>query len=109
VRLRFDPAQMSFTSVAGRYADQVDVLWAELSSDGRLTSSVAQHLELNLLPSSYQKAQASGMTLKDTVDLRPETAELRIVARDAGSGAVGSMNVPLGKLFAATPVAAPPK
>jgi hypothetical protein len=108
VRLSFDPAQMSSTSVAGRHADQVDVVFrAELRRSPDVQCRATS--ELNLLPTSYQKAQASGMTLKDTVDLRPETAELRIVARDAGSGAVGSMNVPLGKLFAATPVAAPPK
>jgi hypothetical protein len=44
------------------------------------------------------------------LDLKENAVELRLVARDTGTGSIGSVNVPLRTLFAqAKPVAPPQK
>jgi VWFA-related protein len=97
--LKLDPAQMAFEQRDGRFVDQLEVAWVQLDADGKSLSAVTQTNDLNLLPETYQKLKAE-LTIRNLVDLRPGTEVLRVVARDKGTGAIGSLNVPVDKLFA---------
>jgi hypothetical protein len=58
----------------------------------------------------YEKVQKDGLGMSTKVDLKENAVELRLVARDTGTGAIGSVTVPLRTLFAeAKPVAPPQK
>jgi hypothetical protein len=41
------------------------------------------------------------MILQRTVEVQPNSEEIRVVVRDAGSGAVGSVNIPVKTFFPA--------
>jgi VWFA-related protein len=101
-RLKFDTSQMSFEQKDGKYVDKVDVVWVQLGANGKNIFTGAQTVDLNLLPASFEKVKSSGLTLNTIVDLRANCTTLRVVARDQGSGVIGSVNVPLKKIFLPT-------
>ena len=76
---------MSFDVWAGQYSNQGDSL-------GGVVKTVSGKLKSN----DYQKIQQAGrfsLTLESTPD--PKAEELRVVVRDAPSGLMGSVRVPL--------------
>jgi VWFA-related protein len=109
-RLKFDTSQLSFEQKDGRYVDHVDVVWMQLGSNGKSILTGAQTVDLNLLPDSYEKVKTTGIVLNTTLDIHADCTTLRVVARDQGSGVIGSLNVPLKKVFPpAATTAAPQK
>lgn len=66
--------------------------------DGRLLKSVDRAVPLQLSAEQRDALLAQGMTLSLTIDLRPEVHQIRLAARDAVSGAVGSLTIPAGRL-----------
>ena len=57
----------------------------------------------------YEKVQKDGLGMSTKLDLKENAVELRLVARDTGTGSIGSVNVPLRTLFAQAKPAAPPQ
>lgn len=106
-RLKVDISQMNFSPDGGRYLDKLDVVWVQVGSDGKPISSITQTVDLNLTPETFAKVRATGLGVTNTVSLRPECTTLRVVARDQGSGIVGSINVPLKRIFPPAQAASP--
>jgi VWFA-related protein len=105
-RLRFDATQMHFEQKDGRYFDKVDVQFLQLGANGKPVKTDGQTVDLNLLPESYKKVMTGGIILNSALDIHAECTSLRVVARDQGSGVIGSLNVPMKKVFS-QPAAAP--
>jgi hypothetical protein len=61
-----------------------------------------------LLQKTYDTVQKDGLKVSGTLHVRDNVAEVRFVARDNGTGAIGSLNIPARKLFAESKAAAPP-
>jgi VWFA-related protein len=97
--LRFDTAAMRFEQKDGRWTDDLDVLWVQLAADGGLVVSNGQTLTLKLSPETYATAAANGVKMSTTETITDQTAQLRFVARDRGTGAEGSVTIPVGKVF----------
>ncbi len=105
-RLRFEATQMHFEQKEGRYLDKVDVQFLQLGANGKPVKTDGQTVDLNLLPESYKKVMTGGIILNSALDIHADCTSLRVVARDQGSGVIGSLNVPMKKVFsqpAATP------
>jgi hypothetical protein len=100
--LRFDTAAMRFEEKDGRWTDDLDVLWVQLAADGGLVVSNGQTLTLKLSPETYAGAAANGVKMSTTETITDQTAQLRFVARDRGTGAEGSVKIPIGKVFGQT-------
>jgi VWFA-related protein len=105
-RLRFDATQMQFEQKNGRYLDKVDVQFLQMGANGKPVKTDGQTVDLNLLPESYKKVMTGGIILNSALDIHADCTSLRVVARDQGSGVIGSLNVPMKKVFA-QPAAAP--
>jgi len=97
--LRFDTAAMRFEQKDGRWTDDLDVLWVQLAADGGVILSNGQTLTLKLSPETYAGAAANGVKMSTTETIADQTAQIRFVARDRGTGAEGSVTIPVGKVF----------
>ncbi len=97
--LRFDAAAMRFEQKDGRWVDNLDVLWVQLAADGRVVLSNGQTLTLKLSPETYAAAAGNGVRMSTAEVIAEQTVELRFVARDGGSGAVGSITIPVKSAF----------
>jgi len=81
-----------------RYSGRIDLAVIQLDQRGRMIEGSADThdtIDLKLLADTYRKFTAEGLPVRKTVTLVPRAATLRIVARDAGSGLIGSLSVPL--------------
>jgi hypothetical protein len=56
-------------------------------------------LNMRLSQQTYAEVLKDGVTVTRNLPAVEGAAKLRIVVRDANSGAIGSISVPLGKLF----------
>lgn len=84
-----------------RYVGRLDTLIAQLDSRGhQIQGPAGTHdtIEMNLLPETYKKFATDGFPLRKSVSPSPRATSLRIVVRDAGSGMIGSLTVPLKQL-----------
>jgi hypothetical protein len=97
--LRFDTAAMRFEQNDGRWTDDLDVLWVQSGADGGLVLSNGQTLSLKLSPETYQAAGANGVKMSTTETIADQAVQLRFVARDRGTGAVGMVTIPVSKVF----------
>lgn len=108
-RVLVSPGQMSFTQSGEHFTDNIEVIWLQLGADGRILDDTAQTLRLNIPRETFDKVTREGLSFSGTVPLKNETTQLRLVARDTGSGAIGSVNIPLARIFGQPPAQTPPK
>jgi hypothetical protein len=64
-----------------------------------LSKSARKHsVKLNLKEDYYTQLQEQGLSLSFPIARDPHAVQLKVVVRDANSGAMGSASVPLGKM-----------
>jgi VWFA-related protein len=107
--VRIDPSQMHFEKAADRWTDSLDIVWAGLSADGRVIERDGDRLALQPEQSGYDEIQRVGFSFTQHIRLTKESVEMRLVVRDHGSGAIGSVNIPVSRLLAESAVQPPPK
>ncbi|HEY4839375.1 MAG TPA: VWA domain-containing protein [Candidatus Acidoferrales bacterium] len=108
VEVRVDPDQMHFDLNAGKWNDSVEITWVELDSHGDHVGHSAKILTLNYPDEQHDKVLHEGLVFKSTIQMVDTCVELRLVARDGGTGAIGSLNIPLTRIFMKTGTAAAP-
>lgn len=110
VSVRVAPGQLRFQKNAERWADDLEVVWVELDPDGKVLATTSKTVNMRLPDAAYQEAEQNGVSFSGKLTLRDDAAEVKVIARDATSGSIGSVNIPLSQLFtAATAPAAPVK
>jgi hypothetical protein len=93
--VKLDTQEIHFENGSGRWRAQMDMVFAQLSKDGRMLESVKDHLALALYPEDYRDAVTQGWFYPRTLDVNPQADKLRVVVRDLATGAVGSVSVPV--------------
>jgi VWFA-related protein len=109
VEVRVDCDQLHFELHAGHWTDKVEVAWIELDADGEDIGHSARTIDLNIPDQTHDKISRDGLVFNETIGLVDECVELRLVARDAGTGSIGSVNIPLTRIFLKASAAAPPR
>ncbi len=102
VQISLDPAQLRFERQGERWIDNVSELWIEY--DARGNRAVTHTRTINLRPSLdyYSEFLQKNLELSETLNVLDNAQEVRLVLHDRGNGAVGSVIIPLAKLFAQT-------
>jgi VWFA-related protein len=100
VDIRVDPSQLHFEKNGDRWTDSLDVVWAGLSADGRVIERDGDRVTLQPEQNGSDEIQHAGASFTQHIRLDKEAVEMRLVVRDHGSGAIGSINIPLNKIFA---------
>lgn len=99
VDVRVAGNQMRFEKHGDRWRDIVDVVWVGMSSDGRVLDSDGDIVGLRPGQNGYDEIQQKGFSFTEHVHLGNQAVEMRLVVRDRGSGAIGSVNIPLTRLY----------
>ncbi len=110
VHIRVDSSRMLFQQKDERWTDHLDLVWAQIGANGETIASSSEGLNLHMSPETYAATEQDGLKISTTLDIRDDAGALRLVARDAGTGAIGSLDIPLDKIFPKpkTPAAAHP-
>jgi VWFA-related protein len=101
VRTKLDPTQLHMEENGGVWTDKLDVAWAEYDATGQSLGSVTQSISVKLSQQRRDIIAREGITFSETVDVKSGAVEARMAVRDGGSGAIGSVNIPLTRMFAA--------
>ena len=101
-QIKFDPTQLQLAKTGDRWTDSIDVKWVQVDSFGRILTSTSQTLSLNIPQADYDGVLRKGLTFSGNVKLVKDATDVRIVARDSGNGAIGSVNISVGTLFQPT-------
>ena len=95
VVLKLDTHDIHFEQSDGRWKASIDLGFAELSRDGRILGGVEDHIDLALLPDSYNDAKMQGWFYPRELFVSRAAVKLRVVVRDLSTGALGSVSVPV--------------
>jgi VWFA-related protein len=101
VKITLDANQLRFQQQDERRTDSLAETWVELNAQGEQVGEISKTIELNHSQDEYKKLLQDGFTYSKTLVLAKDAAEVRLVLRDAGNGAIGSVIIPLARLFAA--------
>jgi VWFA-related protein len=99
VQVRVDPTRMHFEQNGDRWTDTVDIVWVGMSSDGRVIDKNTDTVGMRPAQAGYDEIQQKGFSFTEHVHLTNQSVEMRLVVRDRGTGAIGSVNIPLNKIF----------
>ena len=106
-QVRVDPSQMHFEKTGEHWTDSLDVVWAGLGADGRVIERDGDRVALQSEQSGYDEIQRTGYSFTQNIRLTKESVEMRLVVRDHGTGAIGSVNIPVHKIITSAADAAP--
>src|SRR6266849_3195473 len=97
--LQLDPRDIGLQPEGDRWVGAVDLLFVQIAADGRQITGEAKTFNMRLLRQTYDSILKDGLVLTRTLPLADGAAQVRVVTRDATSGALGSVTIPLDKLF----------
>jgi VWFA-related protein len=101
LRVGIDPKQLSLQETHGEQRGAVDLLFAQRDSAGKTFAAEKQHLDVKLPQAQYEYLANAGMVLEHHMTVNAQTVEIGVIVRDAGSGAVGSVSIPIKTFFPA--------
>jgi VWFA-related protein len=96
--MQVDPTTVRFDVKNGKHTGSLDFFFVQRDKSGTVLNSQDETINLNLSPASYTKLTQRGLFSEKDLTLDPKAVEVRLVVRDGGSDAIGSVSVPLGKL-----------
>lgn len=95
VVVAIDPRDLRFEAKDGRMRSEADLLFAQQASDGRTLEAQKKTFHYALPLDSYRESLAPSVNLEKQLTIQPQATRVRIVVRDASSGAVGSVSIPV--------------
>jgi hypothetical protein len=106
LHVALDPKQLLLQDVDEHKKGLLDLYFVQRDAQGETVAAESQRIGLNLEEKQYDYLTTAGMVLVRHVTIAPNAAELRVLVRDAGSEALGSVTAPVNLLLAAE--ASPP-
>jgi VWFA-related protein len=98
VELTVEPRDISFVPDDNSSRAALDLLFLYQTPTERKTIGDNISFDLKFTPDQYAQFQREGLTATKTLDLSPDAVSLRIILRDANTGMVGSLIVPLNQV-----------
>jgi hypothetical protein len=95
LRLRIDARSLVLEQRDGRWAGQLDVALAQTDEKGDECQIRLQTLPVDLAPDAYEVVMKQALILNKTVERSKAATALRVVVRDAASGSLGRVIIPL--------------
>jgi VWFA-related protein len=103
LHIGIDPKQLLLRSSDGHRRGALDLFFLQRDATGVSVAAEKQHIDLNLEDKQYEYLAKAAMVLDRHLVIVPQSTEVRIVLRDAGSGSMGSVTVPSAALIASAP------
>lgn len=89
---------LRFQEKAGKHSADLVFTTAQKADDGHVVRGEQKKLGLDLPEERYREVVAGGMHLAGTLTLDPAATQVRFTLLDAGSGRLGSVDVPLARM-----------
>ena len=106
VLVQLDPSNLSLERKDDRYSGELDIIMVQKDERGTVRADgIHDTLDLNMKQESYNKIMKEGLIYEKTFPRIPGATNIRLVVRDVGTGAVGSITVP----YKEVEVPVPPK
>ncbi len=100
VKITLDANQLRFQQTGDRSIDNITEHWAQFDSVGQQVSVSSQTINLKPSADGLKDLLHAGLSFSETVPVAAGASEIRLVLRDTGNGAVGSVIIPVVRLFA---------
>jgi VWFA-related protein len=107
VRIGIDSNRLHFKKTGDLWMDDLQIVWLQFAADGKPASARSQSLTTSLTPEEYSQNPRGEVKISRDFPLKNEATKLRIVVRDVSTGTIGSVDIPLTKVFS-QPAVAPP-
>lgn len=101
LKISVDASQLHFEQIGARWTDNITETLAQFSAVGEQVSTKSKTINLKPMKEAHQQLLKAGLSFSETVALEKNAAEIRLVLRDEGNGAIGSVIIPLARVFAA--------
>jgi VWFA-related protein len=98
VTLRVDPKSILLDPQGDRWAGKLDLLFVEKDAHGAQTYGVDDTMSMDLRQQNYDRVQREGLIYHRVLPRTDKASEIRVVVRDASTGAVGSITAPLNAI-----------
>jgi VWFA-related protein len=96
VRVVVAPSEVSFAHGAdGKWSAELSILVVLRDSAGNPAGHIAQTYQMNFPQDRYDQVHKDGVVLNVNVPVAGQPVKARVVVRDAGTGAVGSLDLPI--------------
>jgi VWFA-related protein len=109
LHVALDPKQFALEDTDQHKKGTLDLYFVQRSAQGEVLAAESQRIGLNLEEKQYEHLATSGLVLVRHLTIAPNAAEVRVLVRDAGSGALGSVTAPVSVLLAIGGTVAPTK
>lgn len=107
VKISLDANQLRFKQEDGRSSDSLSETWAEFNAEGEQVGEISKTIDLGRPQNEYTQLLKDGFTFSKTLVLAKDASEVRLILVDAGNGAIGSVIIPLARVFGAAAAAQP--
>lgn len=97
--VRIDPKQLLLQEAQGEQRGAIDLLFAQRELAGNTLAAEKLHLDLKLPQAQYEYLAKAGMVLEHNMTINPQSVAVAVIVRDVGSGAIGSLTIPVRPLF----------
>jgi VWFA-related protein len=99
MQVRVDASQLQFGNVNGKRVGNIDAIYLQIGPGDAVVTADPLTYKLNLSEKDYQTMLERGYELKVALLIQPTTMALRVLVRDGGSGALGSVTIPLANFL----------
>lgn len=91
VTIQVDGRRFRFAEKEGHFVDSLEVSLMAIDSRGKVQGGDRQTIDLKLRPQTRQAVEAAGFRTLSRLELQPGRYQLRVGARAAAAGAIGSV------------------
>jgi VWFA-related protein len=95
LQIALDPKQLLLHQENNRRQGGLDLLFVQIDSIGKFLAAEKQHLDVDFDRKEYDSLAKTGMVLQRRLGINPGSTEIRIFVRDAASGLLGSVTIPV--------------
>jgi VWFA-related protein len=94
VLIQVHPRGIGLQQTEGKWSGKLDVLIIQRDAQGRQYNGKHDTIEMRLGQANYDKVSQGGLAYRQAVERNSVATQLRVVVRDASSGAMGSVTIP---------------
>jgi VWFA-related protein len=102
MKVTVDANQLRIEQRGDRWTDNITETLVQFSAEGEQVGVKSQTINLKPTQVAYPQLLKQGLNFSETVTLEKNAVEIRLVLRDTGNGAIGSVIIPLTRLFSSS-------
>ncbi len=99
LQIILDPRQFLLDDRDNHRQGGLDLLFLQMDTVGKFLAAEKQHFDVNFEQKEYDSLAKSGLILQRRLGIDPASVDIRVLVRDAGSGALGSVTFPVKKFL----------